>query len=105
MLAELVRKAELGKVGIRDPHEKNRQRPLTEHLDCYLTSLKAKGRAPRYVELVKAQLQALFDGCGFCTCADFDADKVEAWLTGLRENGQDPAAAAGQGVVHSEGGR
>src|SRR5262245_435312 len=32
MLNELVRRAELGKVGIVDPFEQHRRRPLAEHL-------------------------------------------------------------------------
>src|SRR5262245_16505134 len=43
ILAELVRKAELGRVGILDPFEDHRRRPLREHLDDYYRYLLAKG--------------------------------------------------------------
>src|SRR5262249_47275436 len=43
MLAELTKKAELGKVGIRDPYEKHRSRPLSEHLQDFRRELDARG--------------------------------------------------------------
>src|SRR5690242_224376 len=43
MLAELVRKAELGKVGILDPFEEHRKRPLLEHVADFEAYLRAKG--------------------------------------------------------------
>jgi hypothetical protein len=39
LLADLVKKAELGRAGISDPFEAHRQRPLTEHLVSLLTKL------------------------------------------------------------------
>src|SRR4051794_25176540 len=41
MLAELVKKAELAKVGITDPYEPHRNRPLVEHLAEWEASLRA----------------------------------------------------------------
>src|SRR5262245_1190415 len=43
LLAELVKRAELGRAGISDPFEQHRSRPLSEHLDDYYRYLLAKG--------------------------------------------------------------
>ena len=43
MLAELVKKAELGKAGLGDPCAEHRKRPLAEHLADFRTALAAKG--------------------------------------------------------------
>jgi integrase len=87
MLAELVRKAELGRVGIVDPFEAHRKRPLAEHLQDYRRELEARGNAPRYVALVVSRLEALLDGCGFRLIPDLSASRVTDWLADLRQKG------------------
>src|SRR5262249_38991453 len=51
MLAALIRKAELGKVGIGDPFEAHRKRPLLEHIEEFESDLRAKGCTPKQVQL------------------------------------------------------
>jgi hypothetical protein len=46
MLADLVKKAELGKAGITDPYQEYRRRPLAEHLDDYRRHLTARATPP-----------------------------------------------------------
>jgi hypothetical protein len=46
LLAELVRKAELGKAGVADPFEAHRKRPLREHLADFRRELEARDNAP-----------------------------------------------------------
>lgn len=86
MLHELVRQAELGRIGILDPYQEHRKRPLTEHLDDFRRYLQAKNNDPRYVSQVFAHCQALFDG----TCArlmdDLDAGKIAEWLAEQRRS-------------------
>src|SRR5436305_9297490 len=43
MLNELVRKAGLATVGLADPYEEHRKRPLLEHLADFESALLAKG--------------------------------------------------------------
>src|SRR5262249_52746415 len=43
MLNELVKKAELAKVGVSDPFEAHHKRPLVEHLADFEAALRAKG--------------------------------------------------------------
>src|SRR5262249_35245910 len=88
MLGELVRKAELAKVGITDPFAEHRQRLLAEHLADYRVELEARGNARRYTDLVIARLKDLLEGCEFCVTSDLSASRVMEWLAGLRRTGR-----------------
>ncbi len=90
MLADLIKKAELGRVGIRDKFEKHKVRPLAEHLKEYLATLKSKNKAPRYIETINTRLTAMFNGCEFQFTSDFNGAKVMIWLDALREQGTPP---------------
>src|ERR1043166_6248708 len=46
MLAELVRSAELARVGLGDPYARHRSRPIAEHLADYVADLRARGDTP-----------------------------------------------------------
>jgi integrase/recombinase XerC len=87
MLAELIKKAELGKAGVADPFEEHSKRPLVEHLDHYHRELSARGNDPRYVRLVFSRLAALLRGCRFAFIADLSASRVMDWLADLRRRG------------------
>jgi integrase len=84
MLADLIGKTALHGCGLGDPFEGTRKRPLAEHLADFIRCLEGKDNAPRYVELVRGRLEALFDGCGFRTLADLDAGKAADWLAAQR---------------------
>jgi integrase len=88
LLAEMVKKAELGRAGMLDPFEEHRKRPLAEHLADYRRELEARGNAPRYTALVISRLQDLLDGCGFIFPGDLSASRVNDWLGGLRQKGR-----------------
>src|SRR5262245_59027039 len=88
LLAQLVKKAELGRAGISDPFEEHRQRPLAEHLADYRRELEARDNSPRYVALVVSRLAALLDGCGFVFTPDLSASRAMDWLAGLRRKGR-----------------
>src|SRR5262245_36091755 len=87
ILAALIKKSELGKVGIGDPFEEHRRRPLTEHLVDYRRDLESRGNAPRYIDLVTARLADLLGGCGFCFPPDLSASRVMDWLADQRRKG------------------
>jgi integrase len=88
MLAELVKKAELGKAGISDPFEAHRKRPLAEHLADFEADLKAKGSTPKQVRLKIGRIRRLLKGCQFVFMADLSASRVQQYLADLRENGR-----------------
>jgi integrase len=88
MLAELVKKAEMGRQGISDPYEDHRLKPLAEHLADYHLELEARGNSPRYVALVVSRLSDLLSGCGFRLIPDLSAGRVMEWLADLRRHGR-----------------
>jgi integrase len=96
LLAEMTKKAELAKVGIFDPFEEHRKRPLAEHLEDFRRELEARDNAPRYVEVLVARLTALLDGCGFRFTSDLSASRAMDWLATLRRGGALPPLPAGR---------
>jgi integrase len=96
MLAELVRKAELGKAGIRDPFEAHHKRPLVEHVEDYRRYLAAEGNTADYVAQTCSRIRAVTDGCGFAFIADITPEKVTEFLHGLRRDPRRPALPPGQ---------
>jgi hypothetical protein len=88
ILAELVRKAELGRVGICDPFEKHRKRPLLEHLADFEADLKAKGDTLKQVRLKIGRIRRLLGACQFVFLPDLSASRVQQYLADLRENGR-----------------
>ena len=85
MLAELVRRAELERSGVRDPFRDHRKRPLTAHRDDWEASLRANNRDDDYVKLKLARLNAILDGCRFVFTADLAANRLELVLAKLRQ--------------------
>src|SRR5262245_61078347 len=80
MLAALVRKAELGKVGLDDPYEDHRKRSLAEHLADYRAFLLAKGVTRKQAEQVRHRVRAVLDGCRFVYAGDLSASRVQDFL-------------------------
>jgi integrase/recombinase XerC len=117
MLADLVKKAELGKAGITDPYEAHRKRPLLctrcrcreetdagEPCDCpdlphladFAAALRAKGDTPKHVQLTLSRLRAALDGMEAVWLADLDAGKAGEWLTTFRADHQPEELPEGQ---------
>ncbi len=88
MLNDLVRKAELGKVGITDPYEDHRKRPLAEHLEAWESDLLAGGATAKHVKQTVACARRVIDGCGFVFPGDVSPSRVQGFLAGLRERGR-----------------
>ena len=57
---------------------------MAEHLDDWLSVLKARGRAESYVALKRARVRAVLDGCGYVFTSDLAADVLERFLESLR---------------------
>ena len=85
MLAELVKQAEMGKAGIRDPFAPHRKTLMTRHRDDWLAVLTARGRDKAYTDLKKARVSAILAGCGFVYPADLSPEKLERFLEALRK--------------------
>ena len=87
ILAEKVRKSELGRVDLNDPYEDHRKEPLANHLVDYRRELESRDNETRYVELVISRLTALFNGCNFRLLDDISASRAVDWLARQRRNG------------------
>src|SRR5947208_14522223 len=85
MLNEQVRKAGLATVGISDPYESHRKRPLTDHLDDFESALLAKGDTPKQAAQVVSRVRRVLAGCGFVFMGDLSASRTMEFLATLRE--------------------
>src|SRR5262249_2933331 len=79
MLNALVRKAELGKVGITDLFEEHRKRPLAEHLADFEADLKAKGAGGKHVKQMVRSVRRVLEGCRFVYMDDLSASRVQTF--------------------------
>jgi integrase len=95
MLADLVTKGEQGLAGQRDKAAEAMKCPLTQHLDDFEASLKAKGKTPAHVTLTMQRVRDTAEACAWAGLADIDADAVMNWLASRREL---PRAAGGLSV-------
>jgi integrase len=85
ILAELVRKAELGRAGISDPFEVHRKLPLANHLADWESSLRAGGATGKHVNQTVASARRIIEGCRFIFMTDLSASRVQQYLAELRE--------------------
>ena len=74
-------KHRLAAFGLLDSHT----RPLSEHLDDYEASLKAKGNTEEYTRQTVTRVRRVFDECGFRVWTDISASRVQEHLAELRE--------------------
>src|SRR5262249_25038911 len=87
MLNELVRKAELGKVGICHPFAEHRKHPWAEHLAAFEADLRAKGSSPKQVMQLVSRARRVLEGCRFVFVADLSPSRVQTFLAELRQDG------------------
>ena len=85
MLNERVRRVEREKVGLIEPTDEHRKRPLSQHVKDYEQHLKSKANAPRYIALAIGRIKALVAGCRFRYLGHIKPSAVANWLRGRRE--------------------
>ncbi len=88
MLNELARKAGLATVGLANPFEVHRKRPLLEHLADFESALLAKGDTPKQAGQVASRGRRVLTGCGFVFMGDLSGSCVMEYLAPLRESGR-----------------
>jgi site-specific recombinase XerD len=86
LLAELVQQTERTRAGLSDPCQAARSKPLAEHLADWETSLRANGRVEDYIQLKVERVKRVLKACEFRLIADFNSQKVESYLSGLRQS-------------------
>ena len=87
-LADLPQRTrvKLADIGLLSPERAAVRKPLDDHLDDWVRSLRAKGNSPKHVKLVTGRARRVFAGCAFTFYPDISASKVEAFLADLRED-------------------
>jgi integrase len=85
MLGEMLHKAALAKVGISDPFEAYRLRPLLEHLADYEGYLRAKGNGGKHSRNAAARMRRIIEGCRFVFIDDMALSRVQEFLASLRD--------------------
>jgi site-specific recombinase XerD len=88
LLAELVRKVEMGLAGCSDPFEEHRKRPLAEHVEDFRRAMEARNNSPKHVSTTLSRVQTVLEGCGFVFLPDVQASQVAEWLADERTAGR-----------------
>jgi integrase len=91
MLNKLVGDDALAGIGLTDPFEEHRDRPLTEHLEDYQRYLAAKGDGTSHVQKTFRRIQATLTGCQFVKTENLNAPAVVEFLASLRSQGHPQA--------------
>jgi len=81
---ESARRAE----GLIDPLEKQRKRPIREHLDDFIARLKTGERNERYILQVRNRILRVIEELNLGRLYDFDPVNVSKFLSELRFNAQ-----------------
>ena len=85
MLNEHVRRVEREKVGLVDPTDEHRKRPLWRHVSDYRQYLKSKANEKRYIDLAVGRINNLLSGCRFKYITHIRPTAVANWLRTQRE--------------------
>ena len=84
---ELLAKLERGDVGIADPHEDHRKRPLAEHMDDFEAHLRGKGNTSDHIDRTIQRCKTVFGKIKASTIGDITPGRLEACLAELRRGG------------------
>jgi len=88
MLNDLVRQIEREKAGLVDPTDRERKRPLAEHVAEYGDYLAHKGITDKQRTSVLSQLGKVVAGCKWQKIADINAGSTMEFLAKLRRDGR-----------------
>jgi integrase/recombinase XerC len=94
MLRKLTSDAELKRVGLGDPHEDSKARPLAKHLDEFEAHLTAKGSTSGHVAATMRRIRAVVTACDWKVLTDLEVTKLEFWLNSKR--GRRPESLPGK---------
>ena len=90
---ELLTKLERGDIGLIDPMDEHRRRPVAEHLDGYEDHLTNKENSPAYVEQTLQRCRDIVSGIKAETIGDITASRVESHLADQRRTGMSMASS------------
>ena len=81
---ELFAKLERGQVGLTDPHEESRKKPLAAHLEDFEAYLDGKGNTRDHIDRTVQRCKTVFDKIKATTIGDITPGRVEGCLAELR---------------------
>jgi len=87
MLANLVREAERGKVGLTDPRAEQKHAPIESQVKDYEGHLRNKGVSDKHLAETLRRLRAVLVGCKTRTLADLRVEPVVRFLVNLGDEG------------------
>lgn len=98
MLAKLAGDAQLAGVGLTDPFEAHRGRPLAEHLEDYRRHLLSGDAGEKYVHEVHFRAKTIIDACKARVVEDLEPSAVAEALAELRkrDRGGNPKLKTGR---------
>lgn len=65
-------------------------RPLEDHLDAWVESIRADGRTESHITLLRARVEKIIDACGFTRFADINDEVVRQYLAKRQTAKDDP---------------
>ena len=84
VLADLERQAERVRAGLLTPAEarisEHLGKPIAEHVDAYVESMKARGVVKMHRDNVRSQLMRVIEDCGFARISELNREALERWL-------------------------
>src|SRR5262245_41250302 len=84
MLADLLKKIENEKAGVRDQYADHRSTPVAELLKDYEQHVLDKGATPKEAAQAARRCEIVFGEVGFALLRDLDATAAERWLADRR---------------------
>jgi integrase/recombinase XerD len=84
---ELLTKSERGEIGMIDPYEEHKKRPISEHIEAFEVFLDSKGNTPSHVSLTVQRVNAVIEGMNATALRDVTASRVAADLSDRRQAG------------------
>ncbi len=100
MLADLLKKVESERSGLRDDYADHRDTAVADLLADYRRHHSDRGNTPKQGSLVVTRCQAVFAGCQFVRVRDLQAAAVEHWLAGRRAVPKEDGGFGPQTVNH-----
>jgi integrase len=88
LLAEFARRSVLEAAGLYRPAEAQEKRPLCEHLDDFISHLRAAERTGQHINERRNQLMLIFANCQFRYIKDITVSKMQGFISEFRQRGR-----------------
>ncbi len=99
ILNKLVTDDALRRAGVIDPRLEaigiQTHRPISEHLDDWRASLRAKGGTSKQTSQVSRRAEKLINDCGFTTLGEIDSTCTKSFMQELTDEGKTPRTVNG----------